>query len=80
MPQFDLFIWFSLSFWTIFFFELVYFFIIYYIAAPFSNLQKTLIKLYILKNKNKKTRTNTCLKNYYVVVFFNKSLPFLIYV
>jgi hypothetical protein len=50
MPQFDLFIWFSLSFWTIFFFELTYLLVIYYIAAPFSNLQKTLIKLYILKS------------------------------
>jgi hypothetical protein len=50
MPQFDLFIWFSLSFWTIFFFELTYLLVIYYIAAPFSNLQKTLIKLYLLKS------------------------------
>ena len=37
-------------FWTIFFFELTYLLVIYYIAAPFSNFQKTLIKLYLLKS------------------------------
>lgn len=54
MPQFDLFIWVSLSFWTIFTFQSLYFVLIYYVLAPFSNIQKTLIKLYTL-NANSAT-------------------------
>lgn len=50
MPQFDLFIWISLSFWTIFIFQFLYYILLYYILVPFSNLQKTLVKLYLLKN------------------------------
>jgi hypothetical protein len=46
MPQFDFFIWFSLSFWTIFTFQILYYFLLYFIISPFSNIQKTLIKLY----------------------------------
>lgn len=52
MPQFDLFIWVALSFWTIFFFQITYYILLFYIIVPFSNLQKTLIKLYIYKQKN----------------------------
>lgn len=52
MPQFDLFIWVSLSFWTIFIFQALYFVLIYYILAPFSNIQKTLIKLYLLNSNS----------------------------
>lgn len=48
MPQFDFFIWFSLSLWTIFSFQILYYFLLYYILAPFSNLQKTLVKLHLL--------------------------------
>lgn len=48
MPQFDFFIWFSLSFWTIFSFQILYYFLLYFIIARFSNIQKTLIKLHIL--------------------------------
>lgn len=48
MPQFDFFIWFSLSLWTIFSFQILYYFLVYFIIAPFSNLQKTLIKLHLL--------------------------------
>lgn len=55
MPQFDLFIWIALSFWTIFFFQIIYYILLYYILVPFSNLQKTLIKLYLYKQKNIKT-------------------------
>lgn len=59
MPQFDLFIWISLSFWTIFIFQILYYVLLYYILVPFSNLQKTLIKLYLLKNtSNIKKNTN----------------------
>lgn len=46
MPQFDFFIWFSLSLSTIFTFQFLYYFLLYFILAPFSNIQKTLIKLY----------------------------------
>ncbi len=53
MPQFDFFIWFSLSLGTILTFQLLYYFLLYYIIAPFSNLQKTLIKLYNLKQSQK---------------------------
>ena len=49
MPQFDFFIWISLSFWTILTFQFLYYILLYYILAPFANLQKTLIKLYNLK-------------------------------
>lgn len=49
MPQFDFFIWFSLSLGTIIIFQFLYYFILYYILAPFADLQKTLIKLYLLK-------------------------------
>jgi len=53
MPQFDLFIWLSLSYWTTSLFHIFYVLLTYYILPPFSNLQKTLIKLYNLKNSNK---------------------------
>lgn len=49
MPQFDFFIWFSLSLGTIITFQFLYYFTLYYILAPFADLQKTLIKLYALK-------------------------------
>lgn len=56
MPQFDFFIWFSLSLWTIFSFQILYYFLLYFIIARFSNFQKTLIKLHLLSKKflNKK--------------------------
>ncbi len=50
MPQFDFFIWFSLSLWTILIFQKLYYFLLYYIIAPFSNIQKFLIKLYLTSN------------------------------
>lgn len=62
MPQFDLFIWVALSFWTIFFFQIIYYILLFYIIVPFSNLQKTLIKLYIYKQKN--ITQNTKLLNF----------------
>ncbi len=62
MPQFDLFIWVALSFWTIFFFQITYYILLFYIIVPFSNLQKTLIKLYIYKQKN--ITQNTKLLNF----------------
>lgn len=51
MPQFDIFIWFSLSFWTIFTFQILYYVLLYFIIAPFANVQKTLIKLHLLQQK-----------------------------
>jgi len=62
MPQFDLFIWVGLSFWTILFFQITYYILLFYIIVPFSNLQKTLIKLYIYKQKN--ITQNTKLLNF----------------
>lgn len=53
MPQFDFFIWFSLSLGTILTFQTLYYIFLYYIIAPFSNFQKTLIKLYNLKRLRK---------------------------
>lgn len=59
MPQFDFFIWFSLSFWTIFSFQFLYYFLLYFIIARFSNIQKTLIKLHLLsKNFSNKKNLN----------------------
>ncbi len=61
MPQFDFFIWFSLSLSTIFTFQILYYFLLYFILAPFANFQKTLIKLHILQTffpKNTITSTN----------------------
>jgi len=56
MPQFDFFIWFSLSLWTIFSFQILYYFLLYFIIARFSSIQKTLIKLHLLSKSffNKK--------------------------
>lgn len=53
MPQFDIFIWFSLSLTTILVFQALYYCSLYFILAPFSDLQKTLIKLYALKQAQK---------------------------
>ena len=71
MPQFDLFIWFSLSFGTIVTFQLLYYFLLYYIIAPFSNLQKTLIKLYNLK-KSQKQLAQTSLFEHFTKIYFQK--------
>jgi hypothetical protein len=61
MPQFDLFIWVSLSFWTIFFFQVIYYILLYFIIFPFSNLQKTLIKLYLFFNNSKAVKLKNSL-------------------
>lgn len=66
MPQFDFFIWFSLSLWTICVFQILYYFLLYYILAPYSNIQKTLIKLHLLPNFSSNQNIN--LLNY----IFNK--------
>lgn len=50
MPQFDIFIWFSLSCWTILSFQILYYTLLYFVLAPFASIQKTLIKLHILKS------------------------------
>lgn len=63
MPQFDFFIWFSLSLWTIFSFQILYYFLLYFIIARFSNIQKTLIKLHLISKKNFKI-TNLNVLNY----------------
>jgi hypothetical protein len=55
MPQFDFFIWFSLSLGTVLTFQLLYYFLLYYILAPFANLQKTLVKLYALKQSQQES-------------------------
>jgi hypothetical protein len=51
MPQFDLFIWISLSYITLTFFHGIYLLCVYFILPQIAYLQKTLIKLNILKNK-----------------------------
>jgi hypothetical protein len=58
MPQFDFFIWFSLSLGTVLTFQLLYYFLLYYILAPFANLQKTLVKLYALKQSQESLQTS----------------------
>jgi hypothetical protein len=65
MPQFDFFIWFSLSLWTIFIFQILYYFSLYFIISPFSNIQKTLIKLHLLQIffSNKKKNYNLIILN-----------------
>lgn len=50
MPQFDFFFWFSVGFTTILVFQFFYYFLIYFILAPFSSIQKTLVKIYSIKN------------------------------
>lgn len=50
MPQFDFFIWFSLSLSTICIFQILYYFLLYFIIVPFANIQKTLIKLHLLQS------------------------------
>jgi hypothetical protein len=71
MPQFDFFIWFSLSLGTVLTFQLLYYFILYYILAPFSNLQKTLIKLYTLK-QTQKASLQTSLFEQLTKIYFQK--------
>jgi len=71
MPQFDFFIWFSLSLGTVLTFQLLYYFILYYILAPFSNLQKTLIKLYTLKQSQKES-LQTSLFEQLTKIYFQK--------
>ncbi len=58
MPQFDFFIWFSLSLWTIISFQILYYFLLYYIIAPFANIQKTLIKLHLLQSNSFENKIN----------------------
>jgi hypothetical protein len=72
MPQFDFFIWFSLSLGTIITFQLLYYFILYYILAPFADLQKTLIKLYSLK-QTQQSLSNFSLFEELVVIYFQKN-------
>lgn len=71
MPQFDFFIWFSLSLSTVLTFQFLYYFILYYILAPFSNLQKTLIKLYTLKQSQKES-LQTSLFEQLTKIYFQK--------
>jgi hypothetical protein len=69
MPQFDFFIWFSLSSGTIITFQILYYILLYYILAPFSNLQKTLIKLYHLKQLQKGL-VQTSIFEYFIKIYF----------
>jgi hypothetical protein len=74
MPQFDFFIWFSLSLSTIATFQILYYFLLYYILAPFAEIQKTLIKLHLLKQLNSNFIQLAPL-NYLIKLYF---FPFLI--
>lgn len=71
MPQFDFFIWFSLSLGTVLTFQLLYYFLLYYILAPFANLQKTLVKLYALKQSQQES-LQTSLFEQLVKLYFQK--------
>ncbi len=64
MPQFDFFIWFSLSLWTIVSFQILYYFLLYYIIAPFANIQKTLIKLHLLQSNSFENKINLNIINF----------------
>lgn len=72
MPQFDFFIWFSLSLWTIISFQILYYFLLYFIIAPFANIQKTLIKLHLLQNFSFKNKINLNIINF----IFKKKILF----
>jgi hypothetical protein len=72
MPQFDFFIWFSLSLWTIISFQILYYFLLYFIIAPFANIQKTLIKLHLLQNFFFKNKINLNIINF----IFKKKILF----
>lgn len=69
MPQFDFFVWFSLSLWTVVSFHIFYFCLLYYVIAPFANLQKTLIKLYYSYNNRK---LDTSIFNNFHNLYFQK--------
>lgn len=49
MPQFDFFFWFTIAHGTITAFQGLDTFLEYYILVPFAIIQKTLIKLYVLR-------------------------------
>ncbi len=70
MPQFDFFIWFSLSLWTIISFQILYYFLLYYILAPFANIQKTLIKLHLLQHNPFENKINLNIVNFVFKKFF----------
>lgn len=70
MPQFDFFIWFSLSLWTIISFQILYYFLLYYILAPFANIQKTLIKLHLLQHNSFENKINLNIVNFVFKKFF----------
>lgn len=70
MPQFDLLIWISLSFWTILVFQMLYYILTYFILAPFSNFQKTIIKLYLLKNIKQIKISKLSLVEYFLNIYF----------
>lgn len=71
MPQFDLFIWVSLSFWTIFIFQSLYYALTFFILSNFSNFQKTLIKLNVLKS-NKEKSIHSALLEFFVKIYLQK--------
>ena len=73
MPQFDLLIWISLSFWTILIFQMLYYILTYFILAPFSNFQKTIIKLYLLKNIKQTKNFNFSLVEYFLKIYLKKN-------
>lgn len=74
MPQFDFFIWFSLSLGTIITFQFLYYFILYYILAPFADLQKTLIKLYVLKQAQQNLGAISLFEQLFKIYFQNTKL------
>lgn len=70
MPQFDFFIWITISFTTILIFQLIYFIILYFILAPFADFQKTLIKLNLIVIKKNLPKKKFSLLEFIVKTYF----------
>jgi len=52
MPQFDVFSWMSMGFWTVLSFHFFYLYVVRQVVSPFSELQKSALKLNWLLNRS----------------------------
>lgn len=52
MPQFDFFSWMSMGFWTVLSFHFFYLYVVKQIVSPFSEIQKSALKLNWLLNRS----------------------------
>ena len=68
MPQFDIFAWVSVTYWTITFFQFFYLFLLYYVLSGLSEIQKTIQKVKIFLKKKK----NTTLIDFYCKLYLTK--------